>query len=114
MVKELYVSWSIVVREHRHSVQSQSDPPPQMDVALTLRSCGCGYMIVLAMYLNTLLMISVNLKLGIFVRHEEDLQPLIESEKEKKEELALEKKEEEMPFLKYAEAPTQEELKIEV
>ncbi|CAJ0607964.1 unnamed protein product [Cylicocyclus nassatus] len=59
------------------------------------------------------LRILVNLKLGIFVRHEEDIQPLIESEKEKKEELAPEKKEEEMPFLKYAEAPTQEELKAE-
>ncbi|RCN29319.1 hypothetical protein ANCCAN_24924, partial [Ancylostoma caninum] len=32
-----------------------ADDPPFIDVALTLRSCGCGYMIVLAMYLNTLL-----------------------------------------------------------
>ncbi|KJH41930.1 hypothetical protein DICVIV_12093 [Dictyocaulus viviparus] len=30
---------------------------PFIDVALTLRSCGCGYLIVLTIYLNTLLMI---------------------------------------------------------
>ncbi|VDM78299.1 unnamed protein product, partial [Strongylus vulgaris] len=88
-----------------------ADDPPFIDVGITLRSCGCGYMIVLAMYLNTLLMISINLKLGIFVRHEEEIQPLVDTEKEKREEEKLaETKGEELPFLKYEEAPTQEEV----
>ncbi|VDM58992.1 unnamed protein product [Angiostrongylus costaricensis] len=35
--------------------QMDREPPPFIDVATTLRSCACGYLIVLAIYLNTLL-----------------------------------------------------------
>ncbi|KAK6732176.1 hypothetical protein RB195_016513 [Necator americanus] len=87
-----------------------ADDPPFIDVALTLRSCGCGYMIVLAMYLNTLLMIAINFKVAPPSLEEEQRQATFQQVSGKEAKPIPEKKEEsKQPFDKYEEAQTQEE-----
>ncbi|EYB96551.1 hypothetical protein Y032_0149g2703 [Ancylostoma ceylanicum] len=87
-----------------------ADDPPFIDVALTLRSCGSGYMIVLAMYLNTLLLIAINLKIGIRPQEDEMPQLVFPTTSPKDMRPTPEKKEPESPFGKYDEAHTQEEV----
>ncbi|RCN43694.1 hypothetical protein ANCCAN_10338 [Ancylostoma caninum] len=87
-----------------------ADDPPFIDVALTLRSCGCGYMIVLAMYLNTLLLIAINLKVGIRPQEDEMPQLVFQTSPPREAKPTPEKKESDVgPIGKYEEAHTQEE-----
>ncbi|XGW10327.1 hypothetical protein V3C99_012089 [Haemonchus contortus] len=95
--------------------QQYSEEPPRWDVAMTFRAYACTYMIVLAMYLNTLLMAALNYTLphggSSRRRFYETVLPTIFGRKESKHALSkMDTTSEDMDtFMKYDEQKTQDQ-----